>query len=1078
MSAVAGALRAAQRLRRGPLAALLGLPLLLALAAPAAAQTISFSSPDYPVWEGDAAKLDVVLSAPRTAATTMQIQVIPVTATGQGVDFIGERHTVTIPAGHPRATLTIRTVQDAREEDTESFRVTILGDGLPAGVHLDLSDANVHIQDDDQDAGSIPRLQIHRQGTLVPGLGMSYAVVEGNPADFLVTVSTDWASPEELAVSLKVSEDTSEGQDFVASGSEGAKTMTIHPWRDGAAKIYQVATATDSVREADGAVTVTLVPTDDYAVDPGHYQATVEVADNDEPLGLILQSSTPMFGGLTMAEGGGGGYTVRLASRPTSSVTVSVTARDDGDGDGDWSNVRVKSQSQSQSQSLSESQILSLTFTRDDWHIPQRIDVFSQSDAGYVNDRFSLVHTPSGGGYGSSETGYMRVGVVDNPPPPVPAQSVADNWALKPSGIGVGGRFRLLFLTAARNANASDIATYNSFAQTQAAGGHAAIQSYSSQFKAVGSTSGISARDNTNTNGAGDGIPIYWLNGDKIADDYNDFWDGSWDAQMASDTRKADGMAEPSALQHWTGTDTNGSAHGNALGSGNVRHGAWGSGKNPISDGTVSGGGNKRMLALSPVFEVSSGSSLLDSDSIGLGDSTDSVEDDGGTETDNAPKLADYSELKAKVRTWAGEQDANSDHAQRWNRVLAALGDQDAIEDGYSPMTAAEAQTHADKGWTRWDDVVAALTEVESRAAAETRAEPEPEPPPPEPELSLSAGSAVDEGTSATFTLHANPAPASDVTVSVTVAQSGDWLASPGAGTRGVTLAAGATAAGIDVATVNDNTDEPDGSVSLTLATGTGYTVASSPNDTATVAVRDDDDPPPPPPAIAQGACVSVAQWNTVKGYYDSNANRSPNYGANWYRVLIAYRQDRGDQALPAWVGQTAEPTAAYTVKEAEDGEAVWSGWTPVREILQCLKKTYGGGSTDSAVGGVPPMGQSGEVGTGNPGEAMERDRWNPQTDPAGFEPDAMTDFAAGACVSPRLRSDAAARASETWRGPAHVEHWLRVAQTFSGGANDATVVTPAEANFHAAAGQPGWLPVADALRCLERQSLREALSR
>ena len=966
MSAVAEALRAAQRLRRGPLAALLGLPLLLALAAPAAAQ------------EGRA----------------------------------------------------------------------------------------------------IPEISIHRQGTLVPGQGMSYAVVEGNPASFLVTVSTDWRAPKPLTVTLDVSEDTSANRNYVATANEGTKAMTIHPWQDGASKLYQIPTNDLAGSFPDGAVTVRLVPANGYTVSPGHSQATVEVIDNDKPQSLILRSSTPMFGGLTMAEGGGGGYTVRLASRPTGTVTVSVTARDDGDGDGDWSNVRVKSQSQSQMQSLSESQILSLTFTQDDWHIPQRIDVFSQSDADENNDRFSLVHTASGGGYGGISD-YMRVGVVEREDTPPPTDEyVPGDWALKPPGLAAGARFRLLFLTGARTATNSTIVNYNNFVQTEAAGGHAAIQSYSSQFKVVGSNASVSARDNTKTTGAGAGIAIYWLNGDKVADDYNDFWDGSWDAQMASDTRGADGVAIPSALRHWTGTQTDGSIHSNSLGSSNVSYGEWGSSTNPISNGTASGSGGRRMLALSPLFEVSSGSSLLDSDSIGLGDSTDSVEDDGDTDTDNAPKLADYSELKAKVRTWAGEQDASSDHAQRWNRVLAALGDRDAMDDGYSPMTAAEAQTHADKGWTRWDDVVAALTEMESRVAAEAQAEPEPEPPPPDPELSLSAGSAVDEGASASFTVHANPAPASDVTVSFTVAQSGDWLDSPGAGTRTLTLAAGATSASIDVATINDGTDEPDGSVSVTLDTGTGYTVASSPNDTASVTVRDDDDPPPPPPAIAQGTCVSVAQWNTVKGYYDSNANRSPNYGANWYRVLIAYRQDRGDQTLPAWVGQTAEPTAAYTVKEAEDGEAVWSGWTPVRIVLQCLEKTYGGGSADSAVGGVPPMGPSGEVGAETPGAANERNRWNPQTGPRGFEPDSLTDFAAGSCVSPRLRSEAVARANETWRGPAHVERWLRVARTFSGGANDATIVTPAEAGFHAAAGQPGWMPVADALRCMERQSLQRALSR
>ncbi len=964
MSAVAEALRAAQRLRRGPLAALLGLPLLLALAAPAAAQ------------EGRA----------------------------------------------------------------------------------------------------IPEISIHRQGTLVPGQGMSYAVVEGNPASFLVTVSTDWRAPKPLTVTLDVSEDTRAHRNYVTSADEGRKTMTIHPWQDGASKLYEVSTKDGSGHLPDGAVTVRLVPMNGYTVSPGHSQATVEVADNDKPQGLILRSSTPMFGGLTMAEGGGGGYTVRLASRPTGAVTVTVTARDDGDGDGDWSNVRVKSQSQSQRQNLSESQILSLTFTQDDWHIPQRIDVFSQADDGYENDRFSLVHTPSGGGYGSSETGYMRVGVVDNPPPPPSSQSVPDNWALKPSGIGVGGQFRLLFLTASRNASDSSIDTYNSFVQTQAAGGHTNIQSYSSQFKVVGSTASISARDNTNTTGAGTGIPIYWLNGDKIADDYDDFWDGSWEAQMSSDTRGADGMGVSGALRVWTGTQTNGGTHANSLGSSNVRYGEWGSGTDPISNGTDDGSGGRRMLALSPVFEVSSGAGFRDGDSIGSSDSTDSVEDDGGTETSNTPRQPDYSALKDTVRGYAEETQHGDEHVSRWKRALAGLGDEDAIAEGYTPMTADEAQDMADTySAGRWNPIVEALTDLESRQTAEPEPEPEPD---PIPALSLSGGSAVDEGASASFTIHADPAPASDVTVSVTVAQSGDWLDSPGAGTRAVTLAAGATTASLAVATVNDSADEPDGSVSVTLDTGTGYTVASSPNDTASVTVRDDDDPPPPPPAIAQGTCVSVAQWNTVKGYYDSNANRSPNYGANWYRVLIAYQQDRGDQTLPDWEGATAEPAAAFTAAAAGTEESKWVGWTPVRIVLQCLEKTYGGISTDSVIGGVPPMGQSGEVGTANPDGAMKRNRWNPETGPGGFEPDALMDFAAGSCVSPRLRSEAAARANETWRGPAHVERWLRVGQTFSGGANDATVVTPAEAGFHAAAGQPGWLPVADALRCMEQQSLREAMSR
>ena len=29
------------------------------------------------------------------------------------------------------------------------------------------------------------------------------------------------------------------------------------------------------------------------------------------------------------------------------------------------------------------------------------------------------------------------------------------------------------------------------------------------------------------------GVPIYWLNGAKVADDYADFYDGSWDSNAA-----------------------------------------------------------------------------------------------------------------------------------------------------------------------------------------------------------------------------------------------------------------------------------------------------------------------------------------------------------------------------------------------------------------------------------------------------------------------------------------------------------------------------------------------------------------
>ena len=62
-----------------------------------------------------------------------------------------------------------------------------------------------------------------------------------------------------------------------------------------------------------------------------------------------------------------------------------------------------------------------------------------------------------------------------------------------------------------------------------AAAGHTNIQSYSSGFTAVGSTADVDARDNTSTTytSIDKGVPIYWLDGAKVADDYENFYDGT-----------------------------------------------------------------------------------------------------------------------------------------------------------------------------------------------------------------------------------------------------------------------------------------------------------------------------------------------------------------------------------------------------------------------------------------------------------------------------------------------------------------------------------------------------------------------
>ncbi len=107
-------------------------------------------------------------------------------------------------------------------------------------------------------------------------------------------------------------------------------------------------------------------------------------------------------------------------------------------------------------------------------------------------------------------------------------QTVPEDWALIPDGIQPGDSFRLLFVTSTTTAASStDIADYNVHAQT-AADGNESLKSFKGQFRALISTSAVDARDNTATTGTG--VPVHWLGGDKVADDYADLYDGSWDS--------------------------------------------------------------------------------------------------------------------------------------------------------------------------------------------------------------------------------------------------------------------------------------------------------------------------------------------------------------------------------------------------------------------------------------------------------------------------------------------------------------------------------------------------------------------
>ena len=135
---------------------------------------------------------------------------------------------------------------------------------------------------------------------------------------------------------------------------------------------------------------------------------------------------------------------------------------------------------------------------------------------------------------------FLACGLLASPPA-LAQTEVPSNWPLIPSGLSAGDQFRLMVVIEERGqAQNTTIAHYNDFVQTEISqNGHGSIRAHASAFRVLGSTAATSARSNTGTTGSGTDIGIYWLNGAKLADDYDDFYDGSWTNKSASGTRTA-----------------------------------------------------------------------------------------------------------------------------------------------------------------------------------------------------------------------------------------------------------------------------------------------------------------------------------------------------------------------------------------------------------------------------------------------------------------------------------------------------------------------------------------------------------
>ena len=462
------------------------------------------------------------------------------------------------------------------------------------------------------------------------------AVTEGTPAEFTVTASP--APDRDLFVLVRISDAT--GADFVAAGVQGDHSRTFPAGQTSAT--FTVATVGDRNVEQSGPITIALRASDSYRIDSSAASAQVQVNDDDAQAVAVDMSASdgdPDGNAVEGASNDTGYRTITLAPERalTGSETLTVPLSVVG--------ATVTTDYTFGLQPLTQNGV-SLT-TTGGTHTAQNPAVVFTAGASMARLRLTPVdndvrtqpYVIVGFGSGATAGGGINVGAQTGGPiafalvdDETGAIEVAADWALAPAGLSGGDEFRLIYLTSqTRNAESTDIDDYNSFArEVTAASGHAGLLPYAGLATVIASTATADARENTamwdpslNSNAGGytdsstsasdSATKVYWLTAppaNKVADNYFDFFDGSWDTGTDNRNYSTDETGTADRVRFWTGTsDTGEAVSGQALGESNPTVGnVYTASGTPIDNSATFTKATKLpLLAISPVFAVAAG---------------------------------------------------------------------------------------------------------------------------------------------------------------------------------------------------------------------------------------------------------------------------------------------------------------------------------------------------------------------------------------------------------------------------------------------------------------------------------------
>ena len=265
----------------------------------------TLSIADAAVGEGGTGRFAVTLSRASTETVTVDFQTSDGTAKA-GSDYTTKTGTLTFLAGQTTTTVSVSTVDDDAQEETEAFTVALSN---PTGATLDDDTGTGTITDDDEGAGGTP-----------PALSIAdaAAVEEGGTAEFAVTLSR--ASTETVTVDFQTSDGTAKaGSDYTT------KTGTLTFLAGQTTTTVSVSTVDDDAQEETEAFTVALSNPTGATLDDD--TGTGTITDDDEGAGGTPPALS-IADAAAVEEGGTAEFAVTLSRASTETVTVDFQTSD------------------------------------------------------------------------------------------------------------------------------------------------------------------------------------------------------------------------------------------------------------------------------------------------------------------------------------------------------------------------------------------------------------------------------------------------------------------------------------------------------------------------------------------------------------------------------------------------------------------------------------------------------------------------------------------------------------------------------------------------------------------------------